>query len=124
MKQFEIFVNNRSGELARVTEALAANGINILAIASERSVRPLIRIVTNDEQSTRTALSRADFKFEEQQLMVVELTDRPGELAKVARKLANQGVNVESIHILSKTKKMTTLALVIDNWKKAEKALS
>lgn len=56
--------------------------------------------------------------------MVVELTDRPGELAKVARKLANQGVNVESIHILSKTKRLTTLALVIDNWEKAKNALS
>jgi len=123
LKQFEIFINNRPGELAKVAEVLGANGINILAIASERCEIPIIRIVTDDEQSTRTALSKASLKFNENEIIVIELTDKPGELAKLAKKLARSGVNVDSIHILNKGSNVTSVALVVDNKKKAKEAL-
>ena len=123
MRQFEILINDRPGELAKVTDALAMNGVNIMAIASERCENPIIRIVTDDEQSTRTALKKAKMKFRENELMVVELQDRPGELSKMAKKLAKAGVNVESIHILGKGTSTTSIALVVDNYKKASEIL-
>ena len=123
MRQFEILINDRPGELAKVTDALAMNGINIIAIASERCENPIIRIVTDDEQSTRAALKKANMKFRENELMVIELQDRPGELSKMAKKLAKSGVNVESIHILSKGTSTTSIALVVDNYKKASEIL-
>lgn len=119
MKQFEILINDRPGELAKVTDALATNGVNIMAIASERCESPIIRIVTDDEQSTRSALKKANMKFKENELIVIELQDRPGELSKMAKRLANSGVNVESIHILSKGTSTTSIALVVDDHKKA-----
>ena len=123
MRQFEILINDRPGELAKVTDALAMNGVNIMAIASERCENPIIRIVTDDEQSTRSALKKAKMKFRENELMVVELQDRPGELSKMAKKLAKAGVNVESIHILGKGTSTTSIALVVDNYKKASEIL-
>jgi len=123
LKQFEIFIKNRPGELARVAEALAANGINIVAIASERTRKPMIKIVTNDEQSTQSALSNGKFKFEEHELIVLELSDSPGELVKIARKLANRGLNVESIHILGRQDEYTRIGIVVDNIEKAKDAL-
>jgi hypothetical protein len=119
LKQFEILINDRPGELAKVTDALATNGVNIMAIASERCESPIIRIVTDDEQSTRSALKKANMKFKENELIVIELQDRPGELSKMAKRLANSGVNVESIHILSKGTSTTSIALVVDDHKKA-----
>ena len=123
MKQFEISINNRPGELAKVTDALAMNGVNIMAIASERCENPIIRVVTDDERSTRSALEKANLKYRENDLMVVELPDHPGELSKLAKKLAKSGVNVESIHILSKGTGTTSVALVVDNLKKASDSL-
>jgi len=123
LKQFDISVNNRPGEIAKVTDILASNGINIMAIASERCENPIIRIVTDDDQSTRSALSKANMKFREHELTVIELTDRPGELAKMAKRLAQAGINVESIHILSKGTKTTSIALVTDNHKKTSEIL-
>jgi len=123
LRQFEILINDRPGELAKVTDALAMNGINIMAIASERCENPIIRIVTDDEQSTRAALKKANMKFRENELMVIELQDRPGELSKMAKKLAKAGVNVESIHILGKGTSTTSIALVVDNYKKASEIL-
>lgn len=123
MKQFEISVNNRPGEIAKVTEVLASNGINIMAIASERCENPIIRIVTDDEQSTRNALTKANMRFHENEMTVIELTDRPGELSKVAKRLAKAGINVESIHILNKDAKTTSIALVTDNPRKTSEIL-
>lgn len=123
MRQFEILINDRPGELAKVTDALAMNGINIMAIASERCENPIIRIVTDDERSTRAALNKVNMKFRENELMVIELQDRPGELNKMAKKLAKSGVNVESIHILNKGTSTTSIALVVDNYKKASEIL-
>lgn len=123
MKQFEISVNNRPGEIAKVTDIMATNGINIMAIASERCEKPIIRIVTDDDQSTRSALTKAKMKFREHDLTVLELTDRPGELSKMAKRLANAGINVESIHILGKGAKTTSIALVTDNHEKTSEIL-
>lgn len=123
LKQFEIFVSNRPGEIAKVADILGSNGINIMAIASERAENPIIRIVTDDEQSTRTALSRANLKFREYEALVVELTDKPGELAKMAKRLANAGINIDSIHILNKNVASTSVALVVSDHKKAKEVL-
>jgi hypothetical protein len=62
-------------------------------------------------------------KFRENELLVIELQDRPGELSKMAKRLAKSGVNVESIHILSKGTSTTSIALVVDKYKKASEIL-
>jgi hypothetical protein len=124
MKQFSIMVRDRLGELARVTELMAQFGINIVAIASETTgPQPLVRIVTEDQASTRKALERSGREFSEQDILVVKLIDRPGELAKISRRLAKGGVNVESIYIFSKTDGKTELALAVNNLNKAKDIL-
>lgn len=103
---------------------MGVNGVNIKAIASEREQsRPRIRIVTDDEATTRSALKRSSVPFELRDVMVIELSDRPGELGKMARRLAKARVNVDSIYILSKEDGMTEMAITVDNIKKAQTAL-
>ncbi|MFQ6060954.1 MAG: ACT domain-containing protein [Thermoplasmata archaeon] len=124
MQEFKVYVNNQPGELARVTEALASSAVNIKAIASESGgTKPFLRIVTNDVTTTKRALSTAGFDFEQNGILSVELIDRPGELAKIARRLARARVNVESIYIVGKKGGKTEIAMVVDNEKKAMAAL-
>lgn len=120
LKQFDVFVEDRPGSLARVAEVLGANGVNIKAIASERAQsRPLIRIVTDDERTARSALDRAGISYAIRDLISLRLADRPGELGKVARRLARAMVNVDSIYILNKNGGFTELAITVDNPEKA-----
>ncbi len=124
MKQFSIEVKDRVGELARVTEALAERAINIVAIASETSrEKPMIHIVTEDQDSARKALEKSGREFREQEILVVKMLDRPGELAKVARRLARSGINVESIYLFGKNRGYTEFALAVDELEKAKKIL-
>jgi hypothetical protein len=124
MKQFSIEIKNRVGELAKVTELMAEHAINIVAIASEGAgAKPVIRIVTEDQASTRKALARSGRDFSEQDIIVVKMLDRPGELAKMARRLAREGINVDSIYIFGKARGMTEIALAVDDHKSAKKVL-
>lgn len=122
--EFKVFVAASPGELARVTEALAQNAVNIRAIASEAgNASPFYRIVTNDVNTTRKALDLAGFTYEENEILVAELLDRPGELAKLARRLARGSVGVDSLYILGSTDGKTQVALTVDDLKKARRLL-
>ena len=124
MKQFNVFVDDKIGELARVTEALAANAINIRGLATDKlGLRPAVKVVTDDELSTRKALSRAGLEFEESEVVIVGLIDRPGEVAKIARRAAKAGINISSVFLIGKKDTPAALALVADDPKKAKKAL-
>jgi hypothetical protein len=124
LHEFKVYLLNKPGELARVTEALATRAVNIMAIASESgSKRPFLRIVTNDASSAKKALDTAGFDFEQNGVISVELLDRPGELAKIAKRLARAQVNVESLYIIGKRSGKTELAVAVDDEKKAKKVL-
>lgn len=124
MKEFDVYVQDKPGELAKVCELLGGNGVNIKAISSERAQpRPLIRIVTDDEATTMSSLRRLGVAFEQRDVLGIRLPDKPGELGKMARKLARAMINVNSIYILSKEDGMTEMALTVDNLKKAKEAL-
>ena len=124
MKEFKVYVQDKPGELARVTEALAARSVNIRAIASEGSKeQSFLRVVTNDVATTQKALDAAGLKYTLAEIVVMELLDRPGELSKVARRLARNGVNVESIYILGSKDGITEIAIVASDVEKAKRAI-
>ena len=124
MKEFKVFVADKPGELARVTEALANAAVNIRAIASEsKHESTYLRVVTSDVQTTEKALSNSGLKYELSDILSLELIDHPGELAKVARRLARAGINVHSIYILGSKNGRTEIALVVDNIERAKTAI-
>jgi hypothetical protein len=124
LKEFDVYVQNKPGELAKICEMLGNHGVNIKAIASERgNVRPMIRIVTDDETTAKSALVRSGISYDLRDVIAVKMTDRPGELGKIARKLAKAMVNVDSIYIIGKDGGTTDIAFTVDNIQKAENAL-
>ena len=124
MKEFKVFVQDKPGELARVTEALANQAVNIRAIASEGGHEStFLRVVTNDVATTEKAFKLAGLKFEANEILTVELMDRPGELAKIARRLARAGVNVASLYILGSRNGKTEVAMVVNDMDKAKMAI-
>lgn len=123
--EFKVFVSGNRGELARVTEALAAHAVNIRAIASEAGLNPtpFYRIVTNDVNTTRKALESTGLPYETNEILVADLMDRPGELAKFARRLARGHVDVESIYILGSKDGKTQIAMTVSDLTRAKRLL-
>ena len=124
MKEFKVFVQDKAGELARVTEALSNQAVNIKAIASEGGHESsFLRIVTGDVVTTEKAFKLAGLKYEMNEILTVDLLDRPGELAKIARRLARAGVNVASIYILGSKNGKTEVAMTVSDVDRARTAL-
>jgi hypothetical protein len=125
MKAFLVDLENKPGELARITEAIAAKGINIEGVSGttcDQSGR--VAIVTKDEAGTRTALGDANLTFKEMEATEVSLRHEPGSLAKAARRLADARVNVEAIFPTGMQGQDVTVAFVTDQPAKAKEALA
>lgn len=113
MQEITIISENKVGALADICEALGGAGVNIEAISAQgMGDSAMIRIVTADTTTAANVLKRKNVSHKASDITVVEMIDRPGELAKIARKLARAGVNMESLYILSKNKGgMTSVAI-------------
>ncbi len=122
--QFNVSVTNKPGEVARLTEVLARNAVNIRGISTNMDKRKgMIRVVTDDENSARSALREANLNFSEDDVMVVTLPDRPGELAKVTKKLSRGGINIHSMFILGSSSSTERVAIGVDRMEDAQEVL-
>ena len=124
MKQFEITLPKKPSALASIAEALAANGVNIRGISSELpGERIVVKVVTDDEATTRSTLARLKTKFTEREVLSVVIPDRPGEIAKVARRMARRMITIDNIYMLSRQGGQTEVAFTTDKMEKASEAL-
>ena len=121
-KEFSVKLSDRSGELARMTEVLQKDGVNIRAISTE-SKAEVVRIVTSDPEKARKSLSGSKMQFSERNLLVAKLEDRPGELARISGALAKEGVNIDAAYMLDKDSKHVHVALAVSDENKARNVL-
>ncbi len=95
-KQLAIFLDNRPGMLARVADALAEAKINIYAIATSDTVdHSVIRLVVSDYRKALHMFEEHGTLVVEDDVIMVEGSNKPGELAQMAHKLAEGKVNIE-----------------------------
>src|SRR5215472_2911463 len=95
-KQLAIFLDNRPGTLARVVDALADAKINIYAITTSDTVdHSVIRLVVSDYQKALHVFGEHGTLVVEDDVLMVEGTNKPGELAQIAHKLADARINIE-----------------------------
>lgn len=124
LKQFDVIVQNKPGEVSHIAEALAKGAVNIRGIATERGpATPLLHVITDDDASTRKTLTNAGFQFKERDILVVTLQNKAGELAKITKKLERGGVNIDSLFILVSGSPQTEIAIGVDKPAEAQKLL-
>lgn len=127
MQEITIVAKNSVGTLAAVAEALGNVGVNIEAISAyERNDRAVFRVVTNDISTALKTLSRLpDVEYTSSGILVLAMPNRPGELGKITRKLANRDVGIESLYIISRLPDRTEVAIkpAEKDFEKAKEAL-
>jgi hypothetical protein len=95
-KQLAIFLDNRPGMLARVADALAAAKINIYAVTTSDTVdHSVIRMVVSDYRKAVHVFEEHGTLVVEDDVLLVDGINKPGELARLAHKLADAKVNIE-----------------------------
>ena len=124
MRDFAIQLTHRPGELARVADALARKSVNIKSLAGVAiGNQVVLRIIADDVEAARSALQENNIRFEESELATVLVENHAGELAGIAGKLADAGLNLQAIYVTGLEGDLVELAIVADDVKKAKKLL-
>jgi hypothetical protein len=116
-KQLSVLLENRRGALAELCSKLAEKAVNIvgLSVPEQGGVAP-VRLVVNNLATARNILESLSLKFTEDEVLAVQVSDRPGALGKLTRKLADNDVDVKYAYatIQKGTGKATVILAVSD----------
>jgi hypothetical protein len=98
--EFTVVVADRPGALADLAEVLARHAVNIVAIHGTRYPKgAIIQFITNNPDATINALGGGDIDYTVQEVLLLSVPDKPGALARLARALGDNGVNIIALYI-------------------------
>lgn len=95
MSAFTVELDNHPGELARLCDAMANAGINLLLCATTHGNSGVVAFIADDEAAAQAALDGAGVDYLLRPALTVRMENLPGAGAATFRKLADAGVNVE-----------------------------
>ncbi|MDO8339696.1 MAG: ACT domain-containing protein [Candidatus Burarchaeum sp.] len=126
MDSLTIIAPDRIGLLLEITDSLGKEHVNIESISLEViGKKAVVRLMidTKNIAGVKKIFEKKGFRAVESDTLMVKLNNKPGELSKVAKVLAENGVAVENVHIVDKQGKQTLCAIRVDKPEKAEKLL-
>ena len=124
--QFSVFLINKPGVMAAVTEALANAEVNMTALSLvDSGEHGVLRLITDNPDKTREVLTAEHGRWTETQVAVIDLGNIPGAFAGVVAKLAAEGVNIGYAYATSEPESVGVKAVFkIDDMDKAAEALA
>lgn len=123
--QLTVCLENKPGQLAKLSGALRRAKLNILAITVvDNTDSGVVRLVADSSAKARQALKRAGMNPTQQAVVAVSMPNEPGALQAVAAKLAAAGVNINYAYgSVAKKASEGMIVLGVDDLKKALKAV-
>ncbi len=123
VEQISIFLENKSGRLAEVTDILANAGVNIRALSlADTADFGVLRVIVNQNEQAKAALKSHGFTVGKTEVLAVAVPDRPGGLAKILGVLHSAGINVEYMYAF--VQRSGDNAIMIFRFDEIEKAIS
>ena len=123
VKQISIFVENKPGKLAELTEYLNQSSIDMRALSiAETQDFGIVRIIVDDAYKTSCVLKEAGYVASITPVVAIEMPDEPGSLFRILKILGDGGVNLEYMYAFL-TRKQSTAYMVLrveDNEKAIE----
>ncbi|HXL04154.1 MAG: ACT domain-containing protein [Firmicutes bacterium] len=98
-KQLSIFLENKVGRLAEVTDVLGDKDINIRALSlADTSDFGVLRLIVDDPDRAEKALREDGYTVSITEVIAVKVPDKPGGLSRVLKSFADLEVNVEYMY--------------------------
>lgn len=102
-----LYLDDEPGELARVGDVLGKAGVNIAGLCALASGggQAEVHVLVQDPTPAFEALQGAGIEIvEEQEVIVLDVEDRPGALGEVVRKLGTAKVNLATVYLATNTR--------------------
>ena len=99
VKQLSVFAENKPGAIVEITDALAAQNIDIRAMSiADTQNFGIVRLIVSDVNAARDALREIECIVSVTDVVCVEMSDKPGALADVIKLLATEHINIEYMY--------------------------
>ena len=123
--QLSLFLENKPGTLAKVCEELAKQKINILALTIADSIdHAIVRMVVSETRKALTIFEERGVLTVDAKVLMIENSNKPGSLAKIASRLAKAKINIEYAYLATSPGASSGLLIVrASDTKKALKVL-
>ncbi|HEX6762832.1 MAG TPA: ACT domain-containing protein [Gaiellaceae bacterium] len=99
-------IDNEPGALARVAAAISDAGVNLAAATCLGTAeRVELHVLVPHAEAARHALAISHLAVSrEREVVVVDVEDRPGVLADLARKVADAGVDLDLVYVATRNR--------------------
>lgn len=102
----KITLDDLPGELARLGETLGNAGVNIDGLVGVTTGgKGEIHVLVEDAAAARSSLEGAGIAIDDaREVIVIDCQDSPGELGRIARKVADASVNINLAYLATGTR--------------------
>ncbi len=123
--QYCVPMPNEVASISSLAKALSEEQIGVAGLMAERySDISLVTFLTEKEtKPVRRILESAGFKVFERPAILLDLPNHPGEIAGIAKCLADEDINIESLYGTTNAAGNAKLVLAVDQMDKAQSAL-
>ncbi len=99
LNQLSVFLENRPGRLSHPCKALAEAGINMMTLCLADSERfGILRLVVKEWERAKAVLEQAGCVVRVDEVLAIEIPDRPGGLQSVLAALEPKAINIEYMY--------------------------
>ncbi|MBQ2668996.1 MAG: ACT domain-containing protein [Clostridia bacterium] len=99
IQQLSVFIENKPGRLAEITEVLANANVDIRAISvADTSDFGILRVIVDRPKEAVLALREHGMTVSLTNVLAVGFSDEKGAFSKIIRVLSNAGIDVEYIY--------------------------
>ena len=125
-RQLAVFLDNRPGTLARLCDAFGEAKVNIFAISSSDTVDHIVfRMIVSDTAKAKRLLEERGTLVVSTEVLMIDGTNQPGSLARIAHRLAAAKINIEYAYAATHPEaKKGLLVMRVSDPKKALKVLN
>ena len=125
IQQLSVFIENKPGRMAEVTEVLADAQIDIRAISvADTRDFGILRVIVDKPKEAVEALKAHGMTVTLTKVIAVGIHDKPGAFSKAVRLLSDEGFDVEYIYaFISRDVGKAFVIIRVDNGQKAAEAL-
>lgn len=121
-EQISIFLENKAGRLAEVTQALHEAGVNIRALSlADTSDFGILRLIVCDHERAKSVLKEKGFTLGRTHVVAVEVEDKPGGLNNILQLVSKHNINIEYMYAF--VQKDTPNATLIFRFDKIDEAI-
>jgi hypothetical protein len=102
IRQVSVFLENKSGRMAKITSSLGNENVNIRAMAlADTSDFGILRLIVSDTDKGVSILKAKGFTVRVTDVLAVVVDDQPGSLGRLLGILENAKLNIEYIYMLN-----------------------